>query len=108
MERDPAGVPAHDLDDENAAVGLRSGVQAIDRLHRDVDRGVEAERVVGGVEVVVDGLGHADDPDAVLVQRGRDAEGILPADGDERIDLEVDEILHNALDAALDLQRVGP
>ena len=86
MQRDPAGVPAHHLDDEHAAVRLRGGVQAVDRFHGDVDRGVEAERVVGGVEVVVDGLGHADDLHAVLVQGGRDAERVLAADGDQGLD----------------------
>ena len=70
VQRDPAGVPAHHLDDERAVVRLGGGVQAVDRLGRDVDRGVEAEGVVGRVEVVVDGLRHADDADAVLVQSG--------------------------------------
>ena len=65
VQRDPAGVPAHHLDDQRAVVRLGGGVQPVDRLHRDVDRGVEAERVVGGVEVVVDRLGHADDVDAL-------------------------------------------
>jgi hypothetical protein len=56
VQRDPAGVPAHDLDDQRAVVRLGGGVQPVDRLHRDVDRGVEAEGEVGGVEVVVDRL----------------------------------------------------
>ena len=47
VQRDPAGVPAHHLDDQRPVVRLGRGVQPVDRLHRDVDRGVEAERVVG-------------------------------------------------------------
>src|SRR5215218_8592665 len=68
VQRDPAGVPAHDLDDEGAVVAVAGGVQPVDRLHRDTDGGVEAERVVGGVEVVVDGLRDADDGEPRLGQ----------------------------------------
>ena len=64
VQRDPAGVPAHHLDHQRAVVRLGGGVQPVDRLHRDVDRGVEAEGVVGRAEVVVDRLRHADDVDA--------------------------------------------
>ena len=83
VQRDPPGVPAHHLDDEGPVVRLRGRVQPVDGLHRDVDRGVEAEGEVGGVEVVVDGLRYADDVHAVLVQLGGDAEGVLTADGDQ-------------------------
>ena len=51
----------------DAVVRLGGGVQPVDRLHRDVDRGVEAEGEVGGAEVVVDRLRHADD----VARRGR-------------------------------------
>ena len=57
---DPAGVAAHHLDDHHAVVRLRRRVQAVDRVGRDLDRGVEAERVVGADDVVVDRLRHAD------------------------------------------------
>ena len=60
VQRDPARVPAHHLDHQRAVVAVAGGVQPVDRLHRDADRGVEAEGVVGGVEVVVDRLRDAD------------------------------------------------
>ena len=60
VQRDPAGVPAHHLDDERAVVAVAGGVQPVDRLHRHADGGVEAEGVVGGVQVVVDRLRDAD------------------------------------------------
>ena len=107
VQRDPAGVPAHHLDDQRAVVRLGGRVQPVDRLHRDVDRGVEAERVVGGVEVVVDRLGYADDVHAVLVQLGGDAEGVLAADRDQGVDAELLEVRLDLLDAAVDLERVG-
>ncbi len=60
VQRDPAGVAAHHLDDQRPVMALGRGVQPVDGLHRDVHRGVEAERVVGRAQVVVDGLRHAD------------------------------------------------
>ena len=44
---DPARVAAHDLDDDHAVVRLGRRVQAVDRVGRDLHRGVEAEREVG-------------------------------------------------------------
>ncbi len=108
VQRDPAGVPAHDLDDQRAVVRLGGGVQPVDRLHRDVDRGVEAERVVGRVEVVVDRLGHADDVDAEVAELGRDTQGVLAADGDERVHALLGQVRLDPLDAAFDLERVRP
>ena len=87
---------------------LGRGVQPVDRLHRDVDGGVEAERVVGGIEVVVDGLGHPDHVDADLAQLGRDAQRVLAADRDQGVDGQVMQVGDDLLDAALDLERVGP
>ena len=46
----------------------RLGVRAVERLLGLLDRGVEAERLVDEVDVVVDRLGHADDGD--LQRRG--------------------------------------
>ena len=83
---EPAGVAAHDLDDEHAVVGLGGGVQAVDRVGGDLHRGLEAEREVGRRQVVVDRLRHADDGDAVLVQLARDAERVLAADRDQRVE----------------------
>lgn len=107
VQGDPAGVPAHDLDDEGAVVALGGGVQPVDRLHGDVDGGVEAEGVVGRAEVVVDRLGHADDVDAQLVQLGGDAQGVLAADRDQRVHALRGEVLLDPLHAVLDLERVG-
>ena len=88
VDRDPPRVAAHHLDHHHPVVALRRGVQPVDGIGRDLHRGVEAEGEVGGGEVVVDRLGHADHRDARLVaQPGGHAEGVLAADGDERVDL---------------------
>ena len=83
---DPAGVAAHDLDDDHAVVRLGGRVQAVDRVGRDLHRGLEAEGVVGAREVVVDRLGHADDRHAVGGELRGDAERVLAADRDQRVD----------------------
>ena len=76
VERDPAGVAAHHLDHHHPVVGLGRRVQAVDRLGRDLQRGVEAEGDVGGADVVVDRLRHPEHVDAVLgVQAVRRARG---------------------------------
>ncbi len=108
VQRDPAGVPAHHLDDERAVVRLGRRVQPVDRLHRDVDSGVEAERVVGRAEVVVDRLRYADDVHAQLGELRRDAERVLATDRDERVDTEFGQVRLDLFDATLDLERVRP
>jgi hypothetical protein len=72
-----------------------------------VHGGVEAERVVGRAQVVVDGLRHAHDADAVVGEALRDTEGVLAADGDQRVDLVRRERLADPVDPAVDLVRVG-
>ncbi len=87
-------------------VRLGGGVQAVDRLGGDADRGVEAEGVVGGAQVVVDRLGDADDVQPLGGQRGRDAEGVLAADGHQRVDAEVGQVAPHLLDAVVHLHHV--
>jgi hypothetical protein len=48
---------------------LCGGVQRVDRPRRSIQCRVEAERVVRRSEIVVDGLGHADDAHASLSKR---------------------------------------
>ncbi|CAM5377432.1 hypothetical protein SHIRM173S_06110 [Streptomyces hirsutus] len=85
VQRDPPGVPPHDLHHQGAHVRLGGGVEAVDGLGRDADCGVEAEGVVGAGDVVVDGLRHADQGDSLTAQFGGYAERVLAADHDERI-----------------------
>ena len=76
VHRDPAGVPAHHLDDHDAVVRLGRRVEPVDRLGADRDGGVEAERVVGAREVVVDRLRDADDGELELaVERAQRRRG---------------------------------
>ena len=104
---DPAGVAAHDFNDDHAVVRVGGGVDAVDGLGGDHDRGVEAEGLVGAADVVVDGLGNADGLDAVLAQEERDRLRVVAAEGDERVDLVGLENLLHLLDAAGNLLHVG-
>src|SRR5690606_35203923 len=86
VERDPADVPAHDLGDHAALVRVARRAEAVHRVGRDVHGGVEAERVVGGAQVVVDRLGDAEHVDAVAPQAVGGREGPLAADRDDAVD----------------------
>ncbi|GDY42122.1 hypothetical protein SANT12839_030040 [Streptomyces antimycoticus] len=108
VQGDPPGMTAHHLDDEHAHMRFGGGVEPVDGLGGDVDGGVEAEGVVGGGQVVVDGLGDADAADPVVVgEPGGDAEGVLAADRDQRVDLLLDQGLLDPPDAVLALEGVG-
>jgi len=88
VQRDPACAAAHHLHDQDPVVALGGGVQAVDRLGRDLQRGVEAERHVGRPEIVVDRLWHSDDVDAALMQLVGDAERVLAANRNQPVELE--------------------
>jgi hypothetical protein len=103
---DPPGVAAHHLDDDHAVVRLGGGVQAVDRVGGDLHRGLEAEREVGPVEVVVDRLRHADDRDPLVDESPGDAQRVLAADRDQRAEPALAHRLAHLVDAALDLERV--
>ena len=84
--RDPSLRPAHHLDDHHAVVGLGRRGDAIDRLGRDLDGGVEPDRRVGARDVVVDRLRDTDDGNPLLDEsRGRPQRPV-PADDDERVE----------------------
>ena len=103
VQGDPPRVTAHHLEHHAAFVRVAGGTQPVDGLRGDLDRGVETERVVGRGDVVVDGLRHADDVDAVFEQALRRGGRAVAADGDHTVDLEVLEDLLDVLRAAVRL-----
>ena len=108
VQRDPAGVTAHDLDDQHAVVRLGRRVQPVDRLRGDVDRGVEAERVVGGRR----GRCRSSSGRRRRGRRGRASWVATPRVSSPPIAMSastpsVGEVGLDAVDAALDLDRVG-
>ena len=85
LQRDPAGVAAHHFDDHDALVRFRRRVQPIDRIGRKRHRGIETETARRPDDVVVDGLRHADDGNALQIELVRDAQRSVAADHDERL-----------------------
>ena len=106
--RDPSRVAPHHLDDHHPVVALGGGVQPVDGIGRDLHRGVEPEREVGGGEIVVDGLRHAHHGDPrLLAEAGGDPEGVLTADHDQRVDPLAAQRVEHRRDTVVGLVRVG-
>ena len=66
LERDPARVAPHDFNHHDSVVRFGCGMDFVDRVGGGVQRGIEPESDFGGREIVVDGLGNADDVHALL------------------------------------------
>ena len=108
VERDPAGVAAHQLDHHDPVVALRGGVQPVDRLGGGADGGIEPEGALGAAHVVVDGLGNADDREALLPQLVGDLQAPVAADGDQGVESAGLERRHQVIGAVdLTLRAVG-
>ena len=88
-------------------MALGRGVQAVDRLGGDVQRGVEPEGDVGGAEVVVDRLGHADDVEPLGEQAAGRAQRVLAADRDQPVEPVALERLAHLIHAVGALEDVG-
>jgi hypothetical protein len=108
VHRDPTGVAAHHLADEDAVVRLGGRVQTVDRVGRDLHGGVKAERDIGGRQVVVDRLRDSHDLHAGLGELVGDAERVVAPDGDERVDVVFLQRRSHGIDAAFDLVWIGP
>src|SRR2546426_4043566 len=89
------GVAAKDLEDHETLVGAGGGAKAVDHLDGAGDAGAEADAVVGAGDVVVHGLGNADDLEAFFVKADAIAQRVVTADGDESVDAEPGEVLED-------------
>ena len=70
--RHPSGVPSHHLHHHDAVMGRRCGVQPVESLDHDSDRGIEADAELSDREIVVDRLRHAHHRVAAVAHRRRD------------------------------------
>ena len=98
---------SHHFSDHAARVRVSGGPQSIHCFGRDTDGGVEAEGVVGAVEVVVHCLGNTHDGKSCIAQFFRCSEGAFSADGDNGINVVLFQHFGNALGSAV-VERVGP
>ncbi len=94
MKRNPAGVATHDLNEHDAMMTFRGGVKAVDGLSGDDQCGVEAKSDFGGVEMVVDGFGNADDVDALVEEIARNVLRAVATGDNHGVDTETPGILH--------------
>src|SRR5438046_1287627 len=90
-----AGVAAEDFQHHEPLVGAGGGAQAIHHLNRARDASAEADAIVGARNVVVHGLGNADDFEAFFVQTNAVAQCVVAADGNERVNSQPGQILEN-------------
>ena len=63
-QRQKPPVPAHHFNEKDPFVRGGGVADFVDRFHRGVDRGVEADGVVRAAHIIVDGFGNADDAGA--------------------------------------------
>src|SRR5439155_10978249 len=89
------GVAAKDFENHEAFVRAGGSAQAVDHLNGAGDAGAEADAIVRARDVIVHGLGNADDLEALFVETNAVAEGIVAADGNESVDAEPGEILED-------------
>ena len=57
IQRQPAGLVAHDLNAHYAAVAARSGVDAVNNVSGNVHSGMETESNIGAKNIIVDRFG---------------------------------------------------
>lgn len=87
MQSNIAAATPHDFHDADALVRGHRVAQLIDDVETGVHGGIEAERVIGIFEVVVDRAGNADRGNAVLVAEAfRPLERTVAADDDKPLD----------------------
>ena len=107
VQGDPSRVAAHDLHHHHPFVGPRGGVQPVQRLHHPVDCGVEPEGVVRSADVVVNGLGHAHDLSACVVELLGHTQRVVSAHGDQGVDVHLGQVLLDDLEAVFHFAYVG-
>ncbi len=87
MQRDPAGIAAHDLDHHHPLVAFGSAMQAIQTLRCKADGRIETEGGEGLVQVVVDRLGHTHHPQPLLVQGIGNGQRAIATNRNQCVDL---------------------
>src|SRR5258708_6001918 len=83
-------------------------MQAVDGFGRDFDGGDEAEGQIGSVDVVVDGLGHADQRQTLNEELGGHGKGSFATHANDGVDAVVRDGLSNTLDAVGHGERLHP
>ena len=94
----------HDLDDKDAAVAGRGGVDVVDAAGRDLDGAGEAKGEVGAKGIVIDGFGQGDNVEALFAQAVGGLGGAVAAQHEQAVQAQLLIGLHHGgdfLDAVL-------
>jgi hypothetical protein len=102
---DPPGIAAHHFHDHHAMVAFGRCHELVEAVGGDLYRGLKAEGHIGGGQVIVDGLRHADHRDPLVRQHLRDLLRAVTADVDHRIELQGLELFHELIGAIDELYR---
>lgn len=89
VQRNPANLVAHDLDDEHAPVTRRGSVDVVDALGGDVDGACKTKRHLGAPGVVIDGLGQGDNVEALFAQAVGGLGGAVAAQHKQAVELQL-------------------
>ena len=89
VQRDPANLVPHDLDNEHAAVARGGGVDVVDALGGDVDGARKAKGHLGAPGVVIDGLGQGDNVEALFAQAVGGLGGAVAAQHKQAVELQL-------------------
>lgn len=107
---EPAAVSAHDfVDDEHAGVGVVFGDDVLEEDGALLGGGPGAEALFDGVDVVVDGLGKADDGEGVAIfgevcgEVGGGGVGVVATDGMEDVDVVAGELFGGDVEGVFSL-----
>ena len=108
VKRDPSCVTTHHLHHHDAVVRFRGGMEPVDCVGGGLHRGIEAERHLGGREIVVDGLGNSDEADTFSAEPMGHTECVLTADRDDRVEVFGLHGGQHAGDPVVGVERVRP
>jgi hypothetical protein len=97
VESDPASVAAHEFDEHDAVVAFGGGVETVDGLGGDDQCSVKTESDFGGVEIVINGFGDADDVDASTREIAGDVLGAVTADDDHGFNAKAASVIHTKI-----------
>ena len=85
VQCDPAYVAAHHFGDHAAVMRFAGGTNAVHSLGRNRNSGVKTESVVGGAQIVINGLGNTDDGQTRIRQTLGTGKSAFTADGDNGV-----------------------
>src|SRR6185295_8172471 len=94
-------VPAHHFDNLYPTMRSSDLARTFDYFRNIPERGVEAECVVSARKIFVDGFRHADDRDSSFRQYGCHTERVFTAANDERIQIQMLDVLDHFMRAIL-------